>query len=69
MILTVPDDLIATLQNDARRETMRDAQDAGEDIHPYDCVGSNVDDAWGRGEEDGNAHQARDVLTALGIEW
>ncbi|WNH52439.1 hypothetical protein [Stenotrophomonas oahuensis] len=69
MILTVPDDLIATLQNDARRETLRDAIDNDEDITAYDCVGSNVDDAWDRGEEDGNAHQARDVLLALGIEW
>ncbi len=69
MILTVPDALIASLQNDARRETMADAIEAGEDITAYDCCGGNVDDAWERGELDGDAHQARAVLTALGLSW
>ena len=58
---------IERLKKAARRETWDD--DESEDFNPCDRSGGNFDDAYFGGQEDGETHLARDILTNLGISW
>ena len=51
----------------AREECFIDNED--EDVLVYDISGSNVDDAFDLGEDQGRILLARDILYTMGIEW
>ena len=57
---------IERLKKAARRETW---DEDAEDFNPYDRSGGNFDDAYFGGQEDGETHLAREILSNLGIEW
>jgi hypothetical protein len=57
--------LITRLKELARRKCFHDEDDAVVE----DYAGGNVDDAFDLGERAGETMLARDVLTALNIEW
>ena len=51
----------------AREECFIDNED--EDILVYDISGSNVDDAFDIGEDQGRILLAREILYEMGLEW
>jgi hypothetical protein len=51
----------------AREECFIDNED--EDVLVYDVSGSNVDDAFDMGEDQGRILLAREVLFEMGIDW
>ena len=58
---------IERLKKAARRETWDEGEDGG--FNPYDFSGGNFDDAYQGGQDDGETHLAREILSALGISW
>jgi hypothetical protein len=50
-----------------REECFIDNED--EDVLVYDVSGSNVDDAFDMGEDQGRILLAREVLFEMGIDW
>jgi hypothetical protein len=46
-----------------------DCNDDTEQMVIYDIFGSNVDDAYEGGKDDGQISLARDILSDMGIKW
>ncbi len=61
------DAMIERLKALARRECFHDDEDP--DVIVDDYAGGNVDDAFYAGEHAGEVMLARDVLTAMNIDW
>lgn len=59
-------EFIAKLKKAAQRETW---DDDAENFNPHDHSGGNFDDAYFHGQEDGETHLAREILTGLNISW
>lgn len=59
--------MISRLKELAQRECYHDNED--DDVVVEDYAGGNVDDAFDLGERAGETMLARDVLSAMGIEW
>tara|TARA_R110000803_G_scaffold104783_1_gene172971 strand:- start:285 stop:479 length:195 start_codon:yes stop_codon:yes gene_type:complete len=61
------DYMIARLKKLAKQECYFDDEDKDQIVEDY--VGGNVDDAFEVGERAGETILARDVLTAMNIDW
>lgn len=60
---SLPQSVLDKLVSLAQKST----SDSTEDFDPSD--GGNFDDAYYMGTEDGEIYLAREVLTALGVDW
>lgn len=69
--MTMTPEFIESLKKAARRECWDENEDGTQmdDFCVYDYSGSNVDDAYAGGIQDGETQLARQVLTAMGVSW
>lgn len=67
MTITIDAELVARLMEGALCSTLADRQKKNEDLLVVDYAGSNVDDAYQMGYDDGVTDLARQILDAAGI--
>ena len=63
--MTMTNEMIEKLKKTAAKTAWFDQ----EDFVVYDYSGSNVDDAYEAGVDDGEIQLAREILTSLNISW
>lgn len=63
------DEMINRLRKLANKTTILDVYDENETVDLYSDFGGNIDDAYFGGQDDGEIYLAREILTALNIDW